>query len=85
LLSKIDCVRLLSMSQEQFSFWFQKTSLKRTKRSGLLRNAAILLGNQGDESVLPVLKKASQDSDSVISEAAIWAMEQIQKRLSIAL
>ena len=37
---------------------FKKTSLWRNRRAGLLRNAAIVLGNVGDERALPALEQA---------------------------
>jgi epoxyqueuosine reductase len=73
----LDCIRLLSMTDEQFRLWFRGTSFFRTKRNGLLRNAAIVLGNVGDESAIPALERAAKDSDDVIAEAAKWALAKL--------
>src|SRR5262249_54485642 len=53
------------------------TALWRTKRRGLLRNAAIVLGNRGDPSDLPALRQALNDAEPLIREAAAWAIGQI--------
>lgn len=75
-----DLIQLLEMSEEEFQKHFQGTALSRPRRAGLLRNAAIVLGNVGDESALSALEKAVQDEEPMISEAAQWAIEQIQSR-----
>ena len=49
----------------------------RTKRRGLLRNAAIVLGNVGDERSLPALRTAMNDADEMVREAATWAVTRI--------
>jgi epoxyqueuosine reductase len=50
----------------------------RTKRRGLLRNVCVALGNSGDKSALPALKRASEDAEPLIAEHARWAVEQIE-------
>ena len=76
----IDPVELLGLSEEEFRQRFRGTALTRSKRSGLLRNAAIVLGNQGDEAALPALRRALEDADPLVREAAGWAIEQIDQR-----
>src|SRR5262249_2878519 len=51
----VDAVELLTLSETEFRTRFRGTALLRPKRSGLLRNAAIVLGNIGDAAVLPAL------------------------------
>lgn len=84
LFAAVDCIRLLSMTDEQFRLWFRGTSFFRTKRNGLLRNAAIVLGNTGDTSALPALERAANDADGVISDAAKWAIGRILARRQTA-
>ncbi|GIX07373.1 MAG: hypothetical protein KatS3mg115_1776 [Candidatus Poribacteria bacterium] len=68
---------LLSLSEEAFRERFQGTPLMRAKRSGLLRNAAVALGNSGDPSALPILKKALEDPEPLVRGHAAWAIGQI--------
>jgi len=76
----LDPVELLKMSEEGFRQRFRGTALLRTRRRGLLRNAAIVLGNQGDAEALPVLRQALDDPEPLVREAAAWAIEQIEQR-----
>jgi epoxyqueuosine reductase len=80
-LATLDPLELLQLDDAAFRKRFRGTAFLRTKRSGLLRNAAIVLGNTGDAQALPILEAAAQDSDEVIREAAQWAIEQIQARV----
>ena len=73
-LAWIDPIELLSLDANNFRARFKKTSLWRSRRAGLLRNAAIVLGNIGDERVLPALQHALSDEEAVIREAAAWAI-----------
>jgi epoxyqueuosine reductase len=81
-LATLDPVELLSLSDAEFRRRFRGTSFFRARRSGLLRNAAIVLGNVGDEWALPALERAAADEDEVIRDAARWAIEQIRQRTS---
>jgi epoxyqueuosine reductase len=71
---------LAEISQEEFRENFRGSPIKRTKRSGLRRNALIAIGNSGDRSLMPVAERSSHDSDPVIFEAASWAKQQLLKK-----
>jgi epoxyqueuosine reductase len=73
----IDLMELLTLTDEEFRRRFRDTALWRTKRRGLLRNAALILGNCGDPAALPALRKALDDPEPVIREAAAWAVARI--------
>lgn len=64
---------LAEMSAEEFRRTFRNSALRRTKRSGLRRNAAIAMGNSGKASFLPLIDKLSADEDPVVAETARWA------------
>jgi epoxyqueuosine reductase len=81
-LATLDPIELLGLSKGEFKKRFQHTSLWRAKRSGLLRNAAIVLGNVGDERAIPALELAMTDNDEVIREAATWALAKVRQRAS---
>jgi len=76
----IDPAELLALNEAQFKNRFRGTSLLRARRGGLLRNAAIALGNTGDASALPVLHRALVDKDPVVREAAEWAIAKLAER-----
>ena len=78
----VDLLELLTLSDAEFRKRYRGTAIFRTKRSGLLRNAAIILGNVGDESALPLLRKVAHEDDELIREAARWAIQQIELRFS---
>jgi epoxyqueuosine reductase len=75
-----DLLELLSLDNAGFKSRFAGTPILRTKRKGLLRNVCVALGNIGDETALPALKKAAEDLEPLIAEHARWAIEQIQAR-----
>jgi epoxyqueuosine reductase len=75
-----DAAELLSLTEEQFRTRYRGTAIFRTKRRGLLRNAAIVLGNSGDARVLPALRRALDDPDEIVRDAAAWAVAEIEAR-----
>jgi epoxyqueuosine reductase len=75
-----DLLELLALDNAEFKKRFVGTPILRTKRRGLLRNVCVALGNVGDETVLPALKKAAEDPEPLIAEHARWAIEQIERR-----
>ena len=79
-LAQPDLLELLRLDEAQFKTRFAGTPMLRTKRRGLLRNVCVALGNVGDETALPNLKKASADREPLIAEHARWAMDEIESR-----
>ena len=65
---------LASVTAEEFNRQFRGSPVKRTKRSGLLRNVAIAMGNSGERHFLPQLEAWSAGEDPVLAEAATWAI-----------
>jgi epoxyqueuosine reductase len=72
-------VELLRMAPDQLRQRFKGTSLRRANWRGLLRNAAIVLGNRRDRRALPALREALQWDDEVVQEACEWAIRQIDQ------
>lgn len=69
---------LLLMSQEDFSRTFKGSAIKRTKRRGLARNAAIALGNARDPATVPALRQALEsDPEPLVRGAVAWALGRI--------
>jgi epoxyqueuosine reductase len=75
-----DLLELLTLDNAGFKSRFAGTPILRTKRRGLLRNVCVALGNIGDETALPALRKATEDSEPLVAEHARWAIEQIESR-----
>jgi epoxyqueuosine reductase len=70
---------LAEMSREEFNQTFRGSPIRRTKRSGLLRNAAIAIGNSGRAEFLPLLETLMQEEDDAVSESAAWAAARLGK------
>jgi epoxyqueuosine reductase len=77
-LEPMDLIELLGLSEAEFRQRFRGTAITRTKRRGMLRNAAIALGNSSDPNALPALRAALTDPEPLVREAAAWAIEQIE-------
>ena len=68
---------LAEMSTEEFREKFRGSPIRRTKRTGLRRNAVIAMANSGDATFLPVVKRLAADEDAVVAETANWAIQQL--------
>ena len=64
---------LAELSAEEFGAVFRGSPIRRTKRSGLRRNAAIAMGNSGNREFLPLLDQLAADEDESVAESAHWA------------
>ena len=68
-------VWLLEMSDKQFTETFRGTAVKRTKRSGLARNAAIAIGNLGQDRDFKPLANALASHDlPLVRQHAAWGL-----------
>lgn len=76
-LNPIDCRQLLRMNEAEFQSRFAGTPLIRAGRAGLLRNAAVVLGNQKCLTAEPELIHALQELEPLIRGAAAWALGQL--------
>ncbi len=65
--------KLAEMSEEEFRETFRGSPIRRARRSGLRRNAAIAMGNSGNRDFLPILDRLSADQDESVAESARWA------------
>ena len=79
-LQRLELLPLFEITEELFQSRFGKTALARPGRRGLLRNAAIVLGNRKDPAALPALQRGLNDPDSVVREACQWAIDQIRTK-----
>jgi epoxyqueuosine reductase len=74
----------LALDDAQFRALFRGSPIKRIKRRGLLRNVCVALGNTGDATDLPALQRAARDSEPLIAEHALWAIDRIGERAGMA-
>ncbi|OIQ00624.1 MAG: tRNA epoxyqueuosine(34) reductase QueG [Zetaproteobacteria bacterium CG2_30_46_52] len=69
--------KLLRLDEAAFRQMFRKSPVKRTGRSGLLRNVCIAMGNSGEVSFVPDLLDILRDEEPLIRGHAIWALGQL--------
>ena len=69
---------LAAMDSGEFKRQFKGSPLERTGKKRLHRNVAIAMGNSHQAEFLPRLREWSVGGDSVLAEAAQWAIERIQ-------
>jgi len=67
----------LSLTPEQFNQKYRGSPIMRSKRRGYLRNAAIVLGNIGDEKFVIALIDALHDPEELIRSHSAWALGHI--------
>ncbi|MCY3714129.1 MAG: tRNA epoxyqueuosine(34) reductase QueG [Gemmatimonadetes bacterium] len=69
-----DLIEMLGLTPEAFRTRFKGSPVKRTKRRGLLRNAAVALGNTKDPGVVPALTDSLGDDEPLVRGHAAWAL-----------
>jgi epoxyqueuosine reductase len=91
-MNPIDLAALFDLDDAAFRARFRNTPLWRAKRRGLLRNAAIVLGNHPHEPALPALIRGLNDTEPLVRATSAWALsrynsaaarEALQTRLTI--
>jgi len=71
----LELVALFDLTDEQFRSRFRKTPLWRPKRRGILRNAAIAMGNRPSEANVIALLKGLVDEEPLVRGASVWALQ----------
>jgi len=70
-----DLAELLSISESEFQGRFADTTMRRSGRDRLARNAAVALGNAGQHSALPVLSQSLRvHPAAVVRGACAWSL-----------
>jgi epoxyqueuosine reductase len=70
-----DLAELVTLNDDDFRARFRKSAVKRSKRAGLARNAAVALGNRRDPRDVPALTHAlTRDTDPIVRVHAAWAL-----------
>jgi epoxyqueuosine reductase len=70
----IELASLFYLDDAAFRARFRQTPLWRPRRRGLLRNAAIVLGNQSCEATVPGLSFGLNDVEPIVRGACAWAL-----------
>ncbi len=74
---------LVALSPEGFASRFRGSPLKRAKRAGLARNAAIALGNSGDPAAVEPLREALRHDSALVRLHAAWALGRLGDRAGL--
>ncbi len=69
-----DLIELLEMDEGSFQDRFQGSPLKRARWVGIVRNAAVALGNSGEESAIAPLGRALDHVEPIIRGHSAWAL-----------
>ncbi len=73
----LDLSWLLEVDDDTLVDRFRGTPLYRPGPDGLRRNACVVLGNIGDTSAVPVLRKTVHRASPMVAEHARWALERL--------
>lgn len=73
----VDLKALFALDEAAMRARFHGSPLWRARRRGLLRNAAIVLGNQRDPSAVPAIACGLHDAEPLVRGAAAWALGRI--------
>ena len=74
-LANLTIQELISMTQEEFSRVFKGSPLKRSKRRGLLRNAAVVLGNlRAAEDLELLVTRLCEEPEELVRGHIAWAI-----------
>jgi epoxyqueuosine reductase len=80
----LELAALFELDEPGFRRRFRHTPLWRPKRRGLLRNAAIVLGNQRAISAVPALVRGLNDEEPLVRGACAWALGRMNDEVSLA-
>ena len=72
----------VTLTDETYHRRLTGSPLRRARRPGLARNAAIALGNSGDAAAVPALRPGLTDPDAGVRDHAAWALERLTRRRS---
>ena len=70
---------LADLDAAAFGRLFYGSPVKRTRLEGLRRNLAISMGNSRLAKFLPKLRQWAQSEDSVLADAAAWAIDRLSR------
>ncbi len=72
----LEIAELFALDEAGFRSRFRNSPLWRAKRRGMLRNAAIVLGNRPSDEAIEILRAGLQDIEPLVRGACAWALGQ---------
>ncbi|HEX4130526.1 MAG TPA: tRNA epoxyqueuosine(34) reductase QueG [Pirellulales bacterium] len=75
-MNPLELCELFALDEQAFRQRFRHSPLARPRREGLLRNAAIVLGNQRAPEALAALERGLNDGSAMVRGACAWALGQ---------
>ena len=66
------------LSLEEFHEVFRGTPVKRARHAGFMRNAAIAMGNSGEDRFVSILEDLARSDDATVRDAAEWALRKLR-------
>ncbi len=69
---------LAALDDEGFRFVFRKSAVQRIGRDRFVRNVLYAIGNSGEAALLPAAERLLEDADSVVRDAAGWAVRRLR-------
>lgn len=82
-MNPVDLAELFTLDEAAFRVRFRSTPLWRAHREGLLRNAAIVLGNKRAAAAVPALVCGLKDHHALVRGACAWALGRYDDPLAI--
>src|SRR4051794_6036861 len=76
----MDLIKLFELDDAAFRKRFRQTPLWRPRRRGLLRNAAIVLGNRPTPWAISAIVRGLNDDEPLVRGACAWALGQYGQR-----
>jgi epoxyqueuosine reductase len=73
-MNPVELEGFFALSEAAFRARLRGTPVWRAKRAGLLRNAAIVLGNRPHEAAIPGLVRGLNDAEPMVRGACAWAL-----------
>ena len=74
---RLGLLELLALSRSSYVEVFRGSAMKRAKLEGLKRNAAIAMGNRGQQRYVPALAEALVREEAQVRGAVAWALGSI--------
>jgi len=80
----LELIPLFALDEAEFRARFRGSPIWRAKRRGLLRNAALVLGNQRCLAALTALVQGLSDVEPLVRGACAWALGQLDDPRAVA-